>query len=312
MIYLDDGSTSTKVGFINAENELEFRTITNRAELGRGVSDSGQSSTYQNAGNFYTFYEQCDALKTSNAQYQYSSHNVAAVHHALHECGFSGLTLDICVTLPINQFFEGGRVNVDNIENKKANLLTPVEPEDQAPITIRSVKVYPEGIPAVQPLICDQYGNSKVDTDELTFIADMGGTTLDLAIFTGAAERIIKAQSFDIGMLECSDPIKLASGRSGLRDMQIQRLLETGECANGKVKIDRVAVSKPIMNKAASTIINFIGKDIDSLSYSYLIGGGSELLKIALEERKFDAEVVPNSTLALVKAIAKIEESNRS
>ncbi|KJG37660.1 hypothetical protein UA32_11885 [Photobacterium angustum] len=311
MIYLDDGSTGTKVGFVNGENKIEFRTVTNRAELGRGVSDSGLSSTYSIDGQNYTFYEQCDALKTSNAQYQYSQHNVAAVHHALHECGFSGKTVDICVTLPISQFFESGRVNVANIEKKKANLLTPVLPEDQEQIIIRSVKLYPEGIPAVQPLICDPNGNSKVDSDELTFIGDIGGTTLDLAIFSGAAERIIKAQSFDIGMLECSDSIKLASGRSGLRDMQVQRLLETGECANGKVKIDRVAVSKPIMTKAASTIINFLGKDIDSLSYSYLIGGGSELLQMSLNDREFEAELVPNSTLALVQAIAKIEEANR-
>lgn len=307
MICIDDGSTGNKVAFKNGDS-WTFKTISNRAELGRGVSDDGRSSTYSVDGKVFTFYEQCEALQTSNVHYQYSDHALLSVHHALHECGFSGQKVNISVTLPINQFFKDGRVNTANIEKKKQNLLREVEAEDKAPVKIMSVVVYPEGIPAVQPLICDSKGNSLVDSDELTFIADFGGTTLDLALFSGAAERIIRADSYDIGMLNCFDSIKLETGRSGLRDMQLQLLLETGQCAGGKVKVDRLSVSKPLMSKAATRIIDFLGKDLDSLSHAYLIGGGADLLALTLEGLGVNASVVPDSTLALVKAIAKIEQ----
>lgn len=302
-VFIDDGSTATKLAYM-LNGELVVKSHSNRAEFGRGIADD-ECSTYEVNGQSFTFYPSCDSNRTSNVQYQYSDHCVAAVHHALHQEGLRD-DLEICVTLPISEFYSNGRVNVENIELKKKALLKKVVPEIGVEILIKSVSVYPEGIPAVQPMLIKD-GKPVVDEDELTFLADMGGTTLDLALFSGAAKRIIRAQSYNIGMFDNFQAIKIAINLPNARDVQVSKLLETGEAAGGRFKIDRLRVTKPVMNKAANAVIDFLGDDMKALSYAFLIGGGAELLQQELQSNGFKCEVVKDATHALVKAIAKIE-----
>jgi hypothetical protein len=307
-VYVDDGSTGTKLAFFTDNtNDIKVETFSNRAEYGRGIADD-DSCTYSINDQYLTFYPSCDSNRTSNIQYQYSDHCVAAVHHALHLAGLSGQEVDLCVTLPISEFYSDGRVNHQNIEKKKSNLLKVVLPEHGDSITIKNVSVYPEGIPAVQPRLIKN-GKSIVDEDELTFLADLGGTTLDLALFSGAAKKIIRAQSFNIGMFDNFSAIKVAINLPNVRDMQISKLLETGKAAGGKFKIDRVKVTKPVMTKASNAVIDFLGNDIHALSYSFLIGGGAELLKLSLDDFNFNCVIVDDPTTALVKSIANIEKA---
>ncbi|MGR5241747.1 plasmid segregation protein ParM domain-containing protein [Photobacterium damselae] len=307
MIFIDDGSTGTRIAIIGEDRSIDVQCVSNRAEYGRGVADD-ESCTYLIEGQHITFFEAADSIRTANLQYQYSDHCISAVHHALHQCGFSGQEVDISVTLPISEFYRDGRIDTDNIARKKAAYQKAVIPEIGQPITIKNVSIYPEGIPAVQPCLVKD-GKSIVDDDEITFLADMGGSTLDLALFSGAAKRIIKAKSIKIGMFDTFDLIKSHLNLPKARDMQLMKLLETGSAAGGRFTIDRAEVTKPVMVKAANAIIDFLGEDINTLSHSFLIGGGAQLLKDVLcENYHYQCEIVSNPTHALIRAIAHIEQ----
>lgn len=304
-VFVDDGSTSTKVAEI-VDGEIKLATYSNRAEFGPGVTDDEEIHTYIVNDQQMTFYPLCDNIKTSNVLYQYSDHSVAAVHHALHLAGHSGKTIDLAVTLPISEFFEKGRTNQFNIERKRNNLKKSVIPEFGKAITIDKVAVYPEGIPAIQPLLIDENGNKCVEDEDIVFIADFGGTTLDLALFA-AGKRIVRAESFPIGMFDIYPMIRQEINLPHARDGMVSKLLETGTSSRGRYNIDRLKVSRPTMTKAMNAVIDFLGKDKDAIQFSFLIGGGAQILSHHFEENGIKHQVVENPTQALVGAIANIE-----
>lgn len=309
-VFVDDGSTSTKLARI-IDGQVVTKTYSNRAEYGLGFADP-YSYTYNVEGIDITFSESAKSLQTSNIQYQYSDHSVAAIHHALHLEGLSGRELEVIVTLPISEFYEakGGKKNSQNIERKKENIMRLVKSdrEEFGDIIIKNVHVYPEAIPAVRSQLIKD-GKPIVANDDIVLVCDMGGTTLDLALFFGAAKQIIRAKSYNIGMFDCFPLVKQAINIPNARDIQILNLLETGVAAGGRYAIDRSMVTKQVMRKAADAIIDFISEDIESIVHTYLIGGGSELLSETLSQPQYNIKhiVVNNPTQALVESIANIE-----
>lgn len=309
LVFIDDGSTATKFAQ-TVDGEIKFKTYTNRAELGYGMA-SEDCFTYEIDGSVMTFSESCDAVKTGNIQYQYSDHSVGAIHHALHQAGFSGQEIDVIVTLPISEFYFRGRVNEENIEKKKKNVLKAVKPEYGEQITIKNVYVYPEGIPAVEPLI-GKNGTYKVAADELVLLVDIGGTTLDLALFSGGAKKLSRAQSYTLGMFDTFPLIREAINRPNARDVQVANLLETGKAAGGRITVDRLKVVKPVMQNIVLNITDFLGKDIDNTSHVFIVGGGSAMVSHYLEEAGIKNIVIDEPAHALVKAIANIEMNRKA
>ncbi|PSB81762.1 hypothetical protein C5F64_17085 [Photobacterium damselae subsp. damselae] len=313
-IFLDDGSTGTKIAFIK-DDELFTTTIANRAELGLGVQDSSD----KNSGTYtvltderevtFTFYPECRALRTANIAYQYGALGVAAIHHALHSLGFSGRELDVCVTLPISEFYTNGRVNKENIKRKIANVKTPVSCEGKKDITIAQVQVYPEGIPASYVKLTEN--GKSVSDDDVTFLGDLGGTTFDLALFAGSASRIMKCASFPIGMYRTYGAVKNAINTPDCRDSRIESLLLTGQAGNGRFVINRNEVTAQVMAEAKNYIDEFLFGE-GRVDRFLLIGGGAELLSEFLslvDDNNY--ELIENPTTALVTSIAKIELNKR-
>lgn len=307
IIVADDGSTSVKLAWFE-DKELKTKTVSNSAEYGRGFGDEGDKTfTVENEQEPITFFEAARSIRSKTERYQYDAHSVAAIHHALHEAGFEGEKLVIAATLPLSQFYKNGRKNEENIQRKKDNILRQVLPEQGKGNTIQEVKVFPEGIPACMLKLVGPRGAPKVEDDELTFLADMGGTTLDLCLFSGAANKILKAESFNVGMFDTFDDVKADAGNNALRDNNIRKLLETGKAAGGKIKIDRVKATAPTMKKAQNLIVDFLGDDIELLSNCFCIGGGAGLLSEKLVEiMKVEPEVIENPVEALAVAIATI------
>lgn len=305
-IAIDDGSTGVKLAWFE-NDELKTATVNNNAQLGDGLDDD--SRTYAIGDSKYTFFPACAALPTNSSEFQYSEHNICAVHHAIHKLNLApNGVVDITLTLPINQFFKGKNKNKENIERKKEVFMKSVYSElDDKEITIRNISVYPEAIPALyDQLIID--GKPIVTENDYSLVLDSGGTSLCATLFAGAAENIIKVASFSIGMIQTYDLIR-ADINKPARLGHIRELLETGEAINGRIKINRKEVTLPLIKEAVEKIKDFLGDDVDisMLSYTFAIGGGSELLSEALNETGFDCRVIDNPTLALVSSIAKLE-----
>lgn len=307
IIVADDGSTSVKLAWFE-DKDLKTLTVSNAAEYGRGFGDEGDKTfSVDGEQEPITFFEAARSIRSKTERYQYDAHSVAAIHHALHEAGFEDQILTIAATLPLSQFYKDGRKNEVNIQRKKDNILRLVTPEQGKGNVIKEVRVFPEGIPACMLKLVGPRGAAKVDDDELTFLADMGGTTLDLCLFSGAANKILKAESFNVGMFDAFDNVKAEAGNTALRDNNIRKLLETGKAAGGKIKIDRVKATAPTMKKAQNLIVDFLGDDIALLSNCFCIGGGAGLLSEKLTEvMQIVPEVIDNPVEALAVAIATI------
>ncbi|MFA0053388.1 MULTISPECIES: plasmid segregation protein ParM domain-containing protein [Vibrio] len=305
-VVVDDGSTGTKVAF-SENGRLKLIRISNSAEIGGGFADE-DSNTYRVGTSTFTYFDACNSLATDNINYQFSEHCVASVHHALHELGFSGRQVELTCTLPISLFYKDGRKNLEAIERKKETLLKKVTHEIKKDIHIVDVSVFPEGIPAVYPLLVSEDGSSIVDSDELTCIADFGGTTLDLALFSGAAKRVLKATSIEIGMLSAHDSILKSLKLDKMRLPMLQNLLEKGEAARGRYVVNRQDVTLSLMERARVEIVNFLGHDLNIISNLFLVGGGAELLEKHLKSAGISSSVVENSTMALVGSLAKIQK----
>lgn len=305
-VYTDDGSTGVKVVFYNENGDLIKKTVSNNAVLENSLSDD--SATYFIEDDTFTFYlGSSNTLSTNNLQFQYSNHACASVHHALHSLNVSG-DVDLFVTLPINQFYKGTKKNTENIEKKKNAMLRDVRTENDDSIKINSVTVWPEAIPALRPLLVDGAGNSIVSEHDYSLVCDIGGNSIDCVIFVGCAEVIMRAESFDLGMIECYPLISTALGKS-VNIAHAKELLETGQCMNGKFTVDREEITRPLMSKAVNKINAFLGDDIDKdfLAHTVVIGGGADLLSSALNNAGFDSKVIEDPTMALVSAIADID-----
>ena len=313
IVVADDGSTSVKLAWFE-EDELKTFTSSNSAEFGKGFSeDGGRNYTVfdkSNSETTFCFMENADSIRSKNERFQYDAHSVASIHHGLHKAGIEGQNVTLAVTLPLSQYYKGTRINEENINKKKASILRRVDSDSKSKTnTISDVVVYPEGIPACYPNLVNEKGEPLVDEEELTFLADFGGTTLDLCLFSGAASDILKAESFSLGMFDTFDDVMRDSGIPKRRDLILKKLLETGQASGGKFSIDRHQTTLPIMEKAQNLILDFLGDDLRLLSNCFCIGGGADLLSKNLAKIEgVNPVVIDNPVEALARSIASIME----
>lgn len=310
IIVADDGSTSVKLAWFE-DKELKTLTVSNSAEYGRGFTeDGGRNYTVETANGEQTFcfLENAESVRSKNEGYQYDAHSVAAIHYALHRAGFQDEMITLAVTLPLSQFYKGKEKNEENIERKKQSVLRAVHSDSNLKgNVIREVMVFPEGIPACYPNLVGPRGRALVDDEELTFLADMGGTTLDLCLFSGAAKERLKAESHSAGMFDTFDQIMIESNLPKRRDLILKKLLETGKASGGRFTVDRKKATDPVMARAKNLIIDFLGDDLHLLSNCFCIGGGAELLADKLREIEgLEPQVIENPVEALASAIATI------
>ncbi|MCC4783011.1 plasmid segregation protein ParM domain-containing protein [Vibrio lentus] len=203
--------------------------------------------------------------------------------------------MHVVVTLPISEYYgTDHRKNEVNIAKKKANVMTPVAHEQKKPITISEVVVYPEGLPASESAITSPLRNLNV-----------GDTTLDLCLFSGKAQRIERAKSIELGMFDAFEEVQNTQTKK-LSPLAIRKALETGTAMGGRVEVVREEVTRPLMRKAATEIVQFIGDEF--ISHHFGIGGGAELLANQLKDHDIDVTKFEGSVEVLAVSIAEIEK----
>lgn len=316
LVVVDDGSTACKIAFFNTDNpETITKLISpNRAEIGRGISFGNANHVYttnEELDTKYTFSDSKDALPTSNKEFQYGDLCRASLQHALVKSGIEESKIDLCVTLPINQFYsKDGSENQANIEKKKAAHLGYIRSDNHKTYEINSVSVYPEGIPAMLLMLED----SQILQTDISILIDIGGTTSDVCLFSGKLEELRSVNSYECGMIEIMDSIRseLNQTMTNIVPMHLDFILrnfDNKDVLNQQLHCDINVIkhSTPILDRLYHQLIQLNGGSFSNTKV-YLTGGGALILNSFLKIKDVDSIVIPNPETALAEAILLINQ----
>lgn len=305
-IFIDNGSTSTKIAYIK-DGGIALKKTHNRCEYGAGYGEDDQDTYINDNGEQFTYFNTAKTAPTNNIQYQTSSHCLSAIHYAINELELECEDFDVFTTLPVSMYFKNGRKDVEQIEAIQQKFTQKVWREDGKTLKLNSITVLPEGLPAARPFVV---GN--VEDDELTLVADIGGTTLDLCLLEGEATKIVKADTAPIGMFDAFSNVRDSVGNKNLSDSVVFKLLETGIARRGDMQIDREEVTKDVITKSVNAIRTFLGDREQEVSRIIVLGGACDLLGGQLKREGFNVEICELKEFALVESIAKMVMDNEN
>lgn len=176
LICIDDGSTNIKMAwFEDGQIKTSITPTSFKREWTMSFRDEDKVANYEIDGEKYSFDDRsAEAIRTTESYYQYSTVNVLAIHHALHQSGIAPQAVDIVVTLPLSEYLTSdNKRNKVNIEKKKQNVMRAVRLDEGEAFTVRSVSVVSESIPAGFNLL------SEMEDEHSLLIVDVGGTSTD-------------------------------------------------------------------------------------------------------------------------------------
>ena len=277
-IVIDDGSNFIKFGYEKDGKQvldsIPSRVIRKAIPTLEGYS----SSSYKISENVYSVSETAKgAIPTNTREYQTSEANRVLINHVIKLTGAK--SVDIILTLPVNQFFNpDSSINTALIEAKKANATGDLISMDNEELAeIKAVYVMPEGVPA--------FSHAKQNLelqDGRYLIVEVGGTTTELIIF--APDSSIESfKSLNIGSLNMIDNFEqLVISRlclDELTDAQKFNGLINGTVAGQCVK-NEVAACVGSFENSINDNIKTMGSFalFDKVIYS---GGGARLLKVS-------------------------------
>jgi len=194
IVAVDDGYAQTKLwnrgarGADEVTRSLLLTSVRQGSDTFSGLDGSAARGSYESEGQRFNASPLVASENTRYDDFHVSALNRVAIHHALHESGFRGRTVDLICGLPLSSYYSNGRRNVDFINKKKTNLMVPVRALDAGPednVTISSVSVYSQGICAWVDWAIDeslQFRPEATEEDAPVGIIDIGGRTTDFAV----------------------------------------------------------------------------------------------------------------------------------
>ena len=327
---LDDGSSQIKLKTANGETSLRFGSIVvNRAIYN---ADGVSESTYIVDGVDYTGLTTSDSPeRTDTTNYQVSPLNRVLVHEALRQAGLGGQDVILGVTLPINQFFElgeDGRPNLKRIEQKKANLLGPIESKSgQALANIKEVFVFPEAIPAAVDTMTDLKDGKMVykqgySDNKRVCVIDVGGHSTDIVLFESQTANVLQQRGLETGVIKLVDSLqnKLANLMNesqaierSIADQAFKDQAYAGHDLSNTID----QISAPLVQKIRATVEQLAPKR--STDLFLCVGGGANLVKSAIEDYAGEEKTIiphqPDEAIArgvTKMLLAKLKKSENS
>ena len=276
-IVIDDGSNFIKFGY-EKDGKQVLDSIPSRV-IRKAIPtlDGYSSSSYKVGDNVYSVSPTGKgSIPTNNRDYQTSEANRVLINHVIKLSGAK--SVDIILTLPVNQFFNpDSSINTELIEAKKSNAMGDlISLDNQELADIKAVFVMPEGVPA--------FSHAKQNLgleDGRYLIVEVGGTTTELIIFSPDSS-IESFKSLNIGSLNmidnfeqlvisrlCLDELTDAQKFNGLINGTV-----AGQCVKNEVNAC-VGSFKTAINDNIKTMGSFAL--FDKVIYS---GGGARLLKV--------------------------------
>ncbi|UJF16853.1 plasmid segregation protein ParM [Vibrio sp. SS-MA-C1-2] len=295
-ISIDDGSTNTKLSYINDIGEMQTLTIGNSWRKGfksAALRQNKRVANYLINGNKYTYDVTSEhSLPTTHIDYQYSDLNLLAIHHALLETGLAPQPVKIICTLPITEFYNADdcQKNETNIERKKNNLLrNDVELNNGETFTIAEVEVMPESVCGVLSEILKE----NVSQFSRTLAVDIGGCSIDMAVIVGEFDEVAEIKgNANMGVSWVTDVAKnsLANADSDASFLVTNELIKNRhdinfvkEVVNNHAKIDEVLSSiEQRIEELANAISAECRKFCKNPNRILLIGGGATLVYEAM------------------------------
>ena len=211
---VDDGYAMTKVALPDGR---AFK-IPSRARAGSSgvsaISDVGQAADldcgYETDGARYSVADYMEAEGTRFNEYPFSALNRVVIHHALRVAGLSGRRVEIATGLPVANYFQDGKPDVDLIRRKIATLQVAVQTVSGASgADIVAAYVHAEGVAAWMDYALDDKGDlTNVDMGAPAAVVDIGGRTTDcVLVLPGWKVDHARSGTGDIGVLKLYDAI---------------------------------------------------------------------------------------------------------
>lgn len=312
----DDGSTNVKLAWYEA-GKLKTHLSGNSFREGwkTDVFGSQKVFNYIVEGKKYTHdIGSTAAVSTTHINYQYSTVNLLAIHHALLTSEISPQEIALTVTLPVTEFFqEDNQPNMVNIESKKKNVLRDIILNKGETFFIKEINVMPESLPAaLASVVADE-----VSPLERSLIIDLGGTTLDCGLVQGAFDSVsfIKGNS-EIGTSRITKAVMSALINAStptsyyVADEIIKNHTDENYLRRLVNDIDQIDAIKNVIKLESSSLADSVKNEIStfsSMNRIYLTGGGAEIIYPYIKQFFPNHRVnkVSDPQFALAKAIAK-------
>jgi len=325
-VIVNAGSSDTKALLLG--NRKEFMMP---SSLGEGMI--GDDDDFENVYTFssngktttYTISDSVEKNFTDNPDYQFSEHNAILIQHALRRLGVGGKEIELHVTLPITDFYEKNRINVEKKKKAiKENLVGVVyKGKNFKPCEVKNVVVHPEGIPQIIDVFYQQSGDkfikdSKYKVDKV-LVLDIGGYTIDCCIVQLDDEKPIilnkeqKAYSVkDHGILKMKQYLlpllekKLEVPNISLTRKRFDTLLKTSVFRD----VDVVDEIKLAADRTFSPAVMDIYQNYnqDKPEAILIVGGGAKFIEEFIKSKfPFVPVIIPNDPhLSLLRGIEKL------
>jgi len=317
-VVVDEGSAQSKITY-EENNQLITKIIPTRLcdrSLFNLSSYSSSSYLTEEGLEFTVNPDVDDPIITNIESFQTGAANRAIVHESLRQCGFGDQEVDVITTLPVGSFFSKGSQPINQllIEKKKNNLMAGIENRAGEKLAkIKSIKVYPEAIPALFELSRHDNGELKSGfTNSMkVMIIDIGGTTTDVSVITPNGD-FDHSQSIPFGVFNIAEELKT------------NMLQHFNERHIPPHIVDKVLREKIMLGQDVSNMIHLSSqKTLDRISTEIeksavnpsmldkvlIVGGGASLIGQALANHLNVSALIPEQPdVCISRGIFKIEK----
>lgn len=295
LVATDDGYAQTKVyGQPLAGKDPVRQVFRTTARSGRhairGMQSEGALGLYKvEEGEDFTVNESVTSESTTFDGYHTSTMNRAVVHHGLVSAGYEGRDIELITGLPVHDYFVPGGINVERINQKKANLLRGIERQGGPTASIRSVEVGCQAVAAFFDWALDDDLKPRQDMNGRVAVIDIGGRTTDIAVvIKGTALDEQNSGSANQGALDVYKALNASLNmKYKLREefpvADLADAVRTGSFEMWGEKQD----VRDLVTEAVRQVEANIGREIDrrlggvmaGLRKLIFVGGGSALFK---------------------------------
>ncbi|WGL93929.1 plasmid segregation protein ParM domain-containing protein [Arsenophonus nasoniae] len=321
-VYCDDGSTATKLAWIE-DGKIKLFVLQNGFVEKWKNNTFGEVHNYIVNGKKYSYSPNSDEIiSTTNINYQYRPINTLGIQEALQQSGLKPQEIDLVVTLPITEYYNtDAQENKENIRKKINNLKEKVELNNGDVFTFNDIKVLPESIPSVAPIL----SIDNVQERELSLVVDLGGTTLDCGLIRGVFNDVIKTtgnQNLGVGqiikqvqnaLMKADTELNFNDTDSLIRDILKKQNIE--QYINNKSMISHVKKALEMaMMQLSDSVIGHIEENYKGFHRIYLTGGGAEFLLSPFKKHwqvlGDKVKKIDDPQTALVKALVALDSED--
>ena len=216
LVGIDDGYACTKVVLDGRLISVPSTGRVGRANVSWLPNAQQLIFEYKTGDTVYSIGE-VDAEPTRYDDYAVSGLNRAIVQHALQCADLEGEDIIVASGMPVSAFYgRAGTLRASDIEEKRSNLLEPVEPLGAAlPINIVQHRVIPEALAAWYDHVVVPDGNGGARLDYLhaaapIAVVDIGGRTTDTVVVRDRGIVHNSSGSHSLGILDAVDAFAVA------------------------------------------------------------------------------------------------------